>query len=137
MWEEHQLQAFAKLKSTLASAPIVSAPNWSIPFTIQCDASQSATGAILTQGTGPDERVIAYHSQKLSKTERNYPTHDKELLAVINALKTWCHYGKGGHFTVYTDNWAVKHALTQPHLSTRQIKWLEFMADYDFDLLHK
>ena len=87
------------------------------PFIVACDASNEAIGAVLTQGEGDEERVIAYHSAKLSDTETRYPTHDKELLAIISALKLWRHYIKAHHFPVTTDNWAAKHALTQPHLT--------------------
>jgi hypothetical protein len=47
-------------------------------------------------------RVVAYSCRKLKIHERNYPTHDLELAAVVHALKTWRHYLYG--FRVYTDH---------------------------------
>ena len=44
---------------------------------------------VLTQGEGEQERVVAYHSRKLIPAEQNYPTHEKELLSLVEALKVW------------------------------------------------
>ena len=57
-------------------------------FAIYCDASKEGLGCVLTQ----NDKVIAYGSKQLKPYERNYPTHDLELAAVIFALKLWRHY---------------------------------------------
>ena len=59
-----------------------------------CDASKVGLGCILMQS----ERVVAYGSRQLKNHEQNYPTHDMELVAIVLALKIWCHYlyGKRG-----------------------------------------
>jgi hypothetical protein len=128
--------AFLDLKSALTSAPILAPPDFSQPFVVHTDASNNATGAILAQGKGDTERVIAYHSAKLTPTQARYPTHDLELLAALQAFKIWRHY-LGQHFTVYSDNWAVRHIQSQPRLSNRQVHWLDLLAEYDFTVEHK
>jgi hypothetical protein len=118
-------------------APVLSPPDFSQPFVVRTDASDFAVGAVIGQGTGKQECVVAYTSRKLNPAELNYPTHEKELLAVVNALREWRHYLQGQPFTVITDNWAVKHAQTSPQLSRRQARWLETLQEYDFKIEHK
>lgn len=74
---------------------------------------------------------VAYHSKKLSATEANYPTHDKEMLAIIDALRTWRHLVLGAKGLVLTDHNTLTFFLTQPTLSRRQARWMEYLAEYD------
>ncbi|WMV25348.1 hypothetical protein MTR67_018733 [Solanum verrucosum] len=57
-------------------------------------------GCVLTQ----KGKVIAYVSRQLKVHEKNYPTHDLELVAIVFALKIWCHYLYGVHVDVFTDH---------------------------------
>ena len=78
--------------------------------------------------------VIAYVSRQLRPHERNYPTHDLELAAVIFALKFWRHYLLSDQVLIYTDDKSLKYIFTQKELNMRQRRWLELMTDYDIDL---
>ncbi|MBZ2164350.1 Ty3/Gypsy family RNase HI domain-containing protein, partial [Alteromonas stellipolaris] len=78
--------------------------------------------------------MIAYASRQLRPHERNYPTHDLELAAVIHALKIWRHYLLGDRVLIYTDHKSLKYVFTQKDLNLRQRRWLELMADFDVDL---
>ena len=80
---------------------------------------------------------MAYESRKMNPAEQNYPTHERELLAVIHALRTWRHYLLGRKFTIVTDHHSLKFLQTQPQLSRRQARWLELLADFDFDIVHR
>ncbi|KAJ9508621.1 hypothetical protein QJQ45_027900 [Haematococcus lacustris] len=64
-WGQAQQSAFDALKQALVSAPVLIAPDPSQPYTLRCDASSIGIGAVLSQGTGSAERVVAYHSRKL------------------------------------------------------------------------
>ena len=92
LWGPEEQKAFDALKTALITAPILSAPDPAKTFIIKCDASKHGIGAVIIQGTGQDERVIAYHSRKLIPAERNYPTHEQELLSLVEALRVWRHY---------------------------------------------
>ncbi|KAI3672437.1 hypothetical protein L6452_38525 [Arctium lappa] len=87
-WKEIQEDAFSELKKRLSSTPILSLPNGTKGFVIFSDASRLGLGCVLMQ----QGKVIAYASRQLKDHERNYPTHDLELAAVIFALKIWRHY---------------------------------------------
>ena len=71
---------------------------------------------------------VAYYSKKLTGAPQNYATHECELLAIIVAIKKWWPYIDGKHTQVLTDHWPLTHLHTQPHLSPRQVHWMEFLA---------
>jgi hypothetical protein len=57
-------------------------------------------------------KVVVYSSRQLKVDERNYPTHDLELAAVVHALKTWRHYLYGQKCDVYTNHKILKYIFT-------------------------
>ena len=81
-------------------------------------------------------RVVAYASRQLKPHEKNYDTHDLELMAIVFALKIWRHYLLGEKFEIYTDHKSLKHLFTQKDLNMRQQLWVEFLASYDLDILY-
>ncbi|KAL4560863.1 hypothetical protein LXL04_033019 [Taraxacum kok-saghyz] len=66
--------------------------------------------------------------------ERNYPTHDLELGAVVFALKIWRHYLYGVKCIIYTDHKSLKYLFDQRDLNMRQIRWLDVVKDYDCEI---
>jgi hypothetical protein len=100
VWSEECDQAFHTLRKHLTSALVLTQPDMSKPFEVFCDASGTGLGCVLMQ----ENRVIAYASQALRPHEKNYPTHDLELAAVVHALKLRQHYLMGNHCNIYTDH---------------------------------
>ena len=78
-----------------------------------------------------NDKVIAYASRKLKPHERNHPTHDLELAAVVFALKKWRHYLYGVTFEVFTDHKSFKYLFSQKKLNLRQHRWVKFLENYD------
>ena len=68
--------------------------------------------------------------------ERNYPTHDLELAAIVFALKSWRHYLLGEKFELFTDHKSLKYLFSQKDLNLRQQRWMEFLASYDFEIAY-
>ncbi|MBN8120068.1 Ty3/Gypsy family RNase HI domain-containing protein, partial [Vibrio vulnificus] len=66
--------------------------------------------------------------------EKNYPTHDLVLAAVVFALMIWRHYLYGRHCRFFTNHKSLKYIFTQKELNMRQRRWLELIKDYDIDL---
>ncbi|WMV30377.1 hypothetical protein MTR67_023762, partial [Solanum verrucosum] len=99
-------------------------------FVVYCDASRVGLGCVLMQ----NGKVIAYASRQLKVHEKNYPTHDLELAAVVFALKIWRHYLYGVHVDVFTDHKSLQYVFTQKDLNLRQRRWLEFLKDYDMSV---
>jgi len=102
------------------------------PFEVYCDASHQGLGCVLMQ----ERKVVAYASRQLKVHEKNYPTHDLELLAMVFTLKIWRHYLYGAQFQVFSDHKSLKYLFDQRELNMRQKRWIEFLNDYDFELLY-
>eukprot|EP00253_Pinus_taeda_P004259 PITA_04259 len=81
-WTNGAQSAFDRFKEVMSSCPASALPNFSQPFTVECDASEEGVGAILSQ----DGHPISFESQKLLPQERSYSIYDKEMLGVMYAL---------------------------------------------------
>jgi hypothetical protein len=130
-WSPQCQEAFETLQNSLISAPVLLVPDPAKPFHVFADASQFAVGAVLMQDQGNGLQPVAFESRKLTSAEQNYPIHEIELLAVVHALKVWRCYLEGTEFYTNTDHQSLKHLMTQPHLSRRQARWVEFLQSYD------
>ena len=82
--------------------------------------------------------VIAFASRSLSNTEKNYPAHKLEFLALKWAITDRFHeYLYGGQFDVYTDNNPLTYILTSAKLDTTGQRWVASLANYDFRIFYK
>ena len=104
---------------------------------VDTDASQLASGAVLSQIQGGDEKVIAYTSEKFSKSETNYCTTYRELLAVIRAVKHFRHYLIGHHFTIRTDHNSLKWLMNFKETKGLVARWIMQLQEYDFTIEHR
>jgi hypothetical protein len=78
---------------------------------------------------------VAFASRKLSNAEKNYPVHERELLAIVYALKEWRPYLHGSHFFIKTDHRALRYLDTQTNLSDRQTRWMETIQEYEYQIV--
>ena len=104
------------MKTRLTSAPVLTFPDGVDGFVVYCDASRVGLGCVLMQ----KGKVIAYASRQLKPHEKNYPTHDLELAAVVFTLKIWRHYLYGVHVDVFTNHKSLQYVFTQRELNLRQ-----------------
>jgi len=110
------------------------------PTVIETDASDYALGAVLSQV--PDDgrlHPVAFHSRMFKPAEINYDIHDKEMLAIVAALKEWEHMLKScqEEFTVYTDHKNLEYFATTKVLSRRQARWAEFLSEFWFKVVYR
>ncbi|KAF1331706.1 reverse transcriptase, partial [Globisporangium splendens] len=105
-WSKDHRTAFEEVKRSLREAPVLALPNHDKPFHVVCDASDYAIGCALMQHDDEGhERVVSYQSRQLRPAERNYPVHDKELLAMKYPLVKFRVYLLGEErFAIYTDH---------------------------------
>ena len=104
---------------------------------LHTDASDVGAGATLSQNDeGGQLRLVACRSRKLSSAEKNYPVHDKEMLALVDTLEEWRHHLLGVVVLVYTDNSALSYFQKNPKPSPRQVRWLEKLQRYDLKISH-
>jgi hypothetical protein len=84
------------LKSIFTRRPILVAPELNKELRVEADASDYATGGVLSMKCEDQNwRPVAFLSKSLNETERNYEIHDKEMLAVIRCLEAWRHFLEG------------------------------------------
>lgn len=107
VWTDECDRAFSAAKSLLCSAPVSAAPNFSLPFKLEVDASATGAGAVLLQdGDGDMCHPVCYFSVKLKKHQLNYSTIEKETLAMLLALQHVKVYvgSSSSPVTVYRDH---------------------------------
>ena len=80
---------------------------------VYCDASKMCFGGVLMQ----NGKVVAYASRQLRTYEKNYPTHDLELTAVVFMLKIWRQYLYGSRFEVFSGHKSLKYLFDQKEMS--------------------
>jgi hypothetical protein len=140
-WGKEQEEAFQKLKDAITSKPVLIFPNETRPFRVEADSSDVATGAILSQQSTEDGKwhLVAFLSKSLSAVERNYEIHDKEMLAIIQALSEWRHFLEGAHhkFEIWTDHKNLEYFMTAKRLNRRQARWSLYLSHFDFSLHHR
>ena len=82
---------------------------------------------------------VAYLSKSISETERNYEIHDKEMLAIIQALEKWQHFleGASNKFEIWTDHKNLEYFMSAKKLNRRQARWSLTLACFDFVMHHR
>lgn len=136
-WGEKEEHAFQTLKETLTVSPVVATPDFSKEFTIETDASLLGLGACLTQWIDGKQRVIAFASRSLNKTERWWSATELECLAALFGITKFRRYVEGGRFTLITDHACLKwlHSMKNPknHLA----KMIVNLSQYRFDVIYR
>jgi len=115
----------------LTSQPLLQYPDFSKPFSLTTDGSNDALGAILGQGEIGRDLPVAYASRTLGKAERNYPTVEKELLAVAWGCKHFRPYLYGRKFIVVTDHRPLVWIFNVKDPSSRLLKWRLKLEEYE------
>ncbi|QRW21875.1 Retrotransposable element Tf2 protein [Rhizoctonia solani] len=82
---------------------------------------------------------VAYLSKSLSLAKKNYDIFDKELLAVIRAVKEWHHLLEGSKMPVQvlTDHKNLEYFSMSQSLNKCQIQWANFLVDYNFQIIYR
>ena len=101
------------------------------------DASGYAVGGVLLQdhNDGTGFHPISFVSRQMTDAELKYTTHQQELMAVFHCFKQWRHLLLGRTVTVHTDHAPLKHYSTQPLMSGRFARWLDFFSQFDMNFI--
>ena len=137
VWTSQCQVAFVKLKEALVGASVLALPTEEGHFILDCDASDSAIGAVLSQVQAGVERPICYASQLYNKHEQNYNVTRKELLAVVTFVKKFRQYLLGQPFQIRTDHAALQWLKKTPEPIGQQARWLEILEEYDYRVMHR
>jgi hypothetical protein len=138
-WEPRHQDALDKIKLLVRNTPVCKPIDYDSldPIMVVADASNRAVGGYYGQGKDYTTMVPAgFHSRALNPAEKNYPTHDKEMLAIVDCLKKWEPQLTGTRFETLTDHAPLTHWKTQRDLSPRQVRWNETLTRFDTDICH-
>ena len=119
-------------------SPILAYADFKAPFVLHTDASGDGLGTVLYQVQNGQKRVIAYASRSLSKSERNYPVHKLEFLALKWAITDKFHeYRYGSEFQVFTDSNPSTYVLTTAKLDATCHRWVAALSNYTLGITYK
>ena len=138
-WREPQQKAFKQMKEIFTTRPLLVAPDLDKEFRVEADASNFATGGVLSIKCEDGKwRPVAYISKLLNETERNYEIHDKEILAVIRCLEAWRHFLEGTkeRFEIWSDHKNLEYFMSNQKLNRQQARWVLYLSRFDFILKH-
>ncbi|RXN31463.1 Retrovirus-related Pol polyprotein from transposon 412 [Labeo rohita] len=138
-WTTECQVAFDKLKAALLECVMLAHPDFNEPFILSVDASLDGLGAVLLQVPKGELRArpIAFASKTLSTSQRRYPAHRLEFMALKwSVCEKFSHWLKGHKFTIWTDNNPLTYLLTKPKLDAYELRWVSKLAAYTFDLKH-
>lgn len=136
--DEKALKSFKELKELLMSSEILVYPNFEKPFILTTDASNYAIGSVLSQGELGKDRPVIYLSRSLNKTEENYSTIEKEMLAIIwslDKLRTYLYGAK--EIKILTDHQPLTFALSNANNNAKLKRWKARIEEYNYKLIYK
>jgi hypothetical protein len=132
-WTPEATKSFEQLKEVMCKAPVLTTPDFTKTFIVECDASGNGIGAVLMQ----EGRPLAFESRPLKGRDLHKPIYEKEMMAILHALKKWRPYLIGRHFKVKTDHDSLKYFLEKRLSSEEQQKWVTKILGYDFEIVYK
>lgn len=132
---DEALAALEKIKNVLISRDVMlTYPNLNKDFELTTDASNYAIGAVLSQ----EDRPITFISRTLTKTEENYAANEKEMLAIIWALKSLRNYLYGSaKVKIFTDHQPLTYALSNKNNNSKMKRWKAILEEYNYELKYK
>ena len=136
-WRERQQKAFEELKKRFMTEPVLVTPDLDKEMRVEADASDFATGEVLSMKCEDKKwRPVAYISKLLNEAERNYKIHDKEMLVIIQCLEAWRHFLEGvkDWFEIWTDHKNLEYFMKAQKLNQRQARWSLYLSRFDFAL---
>lgn len=138
-WDAKAEEAFNNIKQAFQGADILTHFDPNLETIIETDASDFAISAILSQYHDKLLRPVAFMSRKMIPAELNYEIHDKELLAVVSAIKLWRHYLEGldKPFTILSDHQALEYFSTAKTLTRRQARWSEIVNHHKYKIKYR
>lgn len=131
------ISCFERCKQILTSSSVLQYPDFEKSFILTTDASKYAIGAVLSQGPVGKDRPVAFASRTLNKSEENYSTIEKELLAIYWATKHFRPYLYGKKFTLFTDHKPLTFAMNLKDPTGKIGRWTIKLLDYTFDIKYR
>ncbi|CAL2256575.1 unnamed protein product [Prunus armeniaca] len=130
LWTPEATAAFLKLKELMLSPRVLALPDLTKPFIIESDAFGTGIGVVLQQ----EGRPISFTSKTLGPRNQALSTYEREMMAIVHAIKKWHHYLQGRHFVIQTDHHNLKYFLNHKVHIPFQQKWVTKLLGYDYEI---
>ena len=144
VWTDLLKHHFELIKKAICHAPFLKLPDYTRPFFIATDASNTGVGGVLYQpGPGDNDditsgNIVAICSKKLSESQRNYSAYKKELFGIVYSLKQFhCYVWGRTDLVIVTDHKPLTYMLKSPDLSEALRRWFDTILDYKFTIRHR
>ncbi|XP_019255156.1 PREDICTED: uncharacterized protein LOC109233746 [Nicotiana attenuata] len=137
IFDEKCMESFELLKHKLTTTPIITAPNWDLPFELMCDASDVAVGAVLGQRINKMFHPVYYASKTMNEAQRNYTVTEKELLAIVFAMEKFRPYLMGAKVIIHTDHAALRYLMTKKDSKARLMRWVLLLQEFDLEIVDR
>ncbi|XP_070045822.1 uncharacterized protein [Nicotiana tomentosiformis] len=131
------MRAFELLKLKLKTSPIITTPNWSVPFELMCDVSDIAVGAVLPQHINKIFHLIYYACKIMNSSQVNYTIIEKELLTIVFAIEKCCSYLMGAKVIVHTDHATLRYLMREKDSNAWLMRWMFLLQEFDIDIQYK
>jgi len=126
VWNDTCQKAFQDIKSIIAQDVLLSYPNHNLPFEIYTDASDYQLGSVIKQNNRP----VAYFSKKLNKAQMNYTVEEKEILSIVETLKSFRSMLLGAEIHIFTDHLNLTYHKFTTQRVLRQRLYIEEYHPY-------
>ncbi|KIK14683.1 hypothetical protein PISMIDRAFT_17126 [Pisolithus microcarpus 441] len=139
LWCEIHDRCFQAIKDLACKYPVLRPidPRSDEPIWLVCDVSLYGIGALYGQGlTWQGCQPAGFMSKKLTDTQHNYRTFERETLAILEALLKQEDKLLGFHFKVIMDHEALQFLRTQQCLSSRQMRWMDYLSRFDTEIIY-
>jgi hypothetical protein len=132
-WSPAVDQDFQTLNMAMCTTPILTLPDFTKTFVLECDASGKGIGVVLMQ----EGRPLAFTSKQLSERNMGKSIYEKEMLAIMHVVDLWYPYLLGKRFQIKIDHQSLKYFLEQCISSLEQQTWVTKLFGYDYEIIYK
>jgi hypothetical protein len=117
----------------MCTTPVLTLPNFTKTFLLECDALGKGIGVVLMQ----EGRPLAFTNKQLSERNLGKSIYEKEMLVILHVMDLWHPYLLGKWFQIKTDHQCLKYFLKKCISSLEQQKWVTKLFGYDYAIIYK
>jgi hypothetical protein len=141
-WTPELLQHFEDLKKALSTELSLFNIDPDAPFRICTDASCYAIGGVLEQERDGSFVPVAFYSRKLTPSQLNWSTREKEAYAIVACLYKWAGWVHQSPITVITDHkslqdWVTENVTTPSGPTGRRARWHEILSQFNLTIIYR
>ena len=134
-WDSLCEEAFNELKQKLQSRPILAFPRLGENFIVDVDSSDQAFGGVLMQyGDDNELHPVAYFSDAVQSSQKNWSPTTKEAYALVLAVRHWHVYLAGQQFILNTDHNPLVYMRAQKDPRGKFARWILELEEYDYSI---